>query len=87
MAELSVGPMLGLGLLASVLHPVLPDAAAALGWAAGLLAAYLAFCARLWASLPGAQITSEHGLAVAGLVAASGLTIIAAWPRTSSRRT
>jgi competence protein ComEC len=87
MAELSVGPMLGLGLLASVLHPVLPDAAAALGWAAGVLAAYLAFCARLWASLPGAQVTSEQGLVVAGLVAASGLTIIAAWPRTSSRRT
>jgi ComEC/Rec2-related protein len=82
MAELSVGPMLGLGLVASVLHPVLPEAAAALGWAAGWLAAYLALCARLWASLPGAQITSEQGLAVAGVVIASGLTIIAAWPRT-----
>lgn len=87
MAELSVGPMLGLGLIASVLHPVLPEAAAALGWVAGWLAAYLTFCARLWASVPGAQITSEQGLAVASLVAASGLTIIAAWPRTSSRRT
>jgi competence protein ComEC len=87
MAELSVGPMLGLGLVAAALHPVMPDAAAVLGWAAGWLAAYLAACARLWASLPGAQITSAQGLAAAGLAVGSALTIIAAWPRTSSRRT
>jgi competence protein ComEC len=87
MAELSVGPMLGLGLVAAALHPVLPGAAAALGWAAGALAAYLAFCARLWASLPGAQITTVRGLLTAGLVLAAPVTIIAAWPRLSSRRT
>ena len=54
---------------------------------AGLLAAYLVFCARLWSALPGAQITSTNGLAVVGLILACGLTIIAAWPRSSSRRT
>jgi competence protein ComEC len=39
MAELCVGPMLGLGLVASAIHPVLPGVAAALGWVAGWLAA------------------------------------------------
>ena len=53
MAELSVRPMLGLGLVSSVLHPLVPSASAAIGWLAGWPAAYLAFCARLWASLPG----------------------------------
>ena len=70
MAELSVGPMLGLGLVSSVLHPLVPSASAAIGWLAGWPAAYLAFCARFWASLPGAQITSGKALAVMVLVAA-----------------
>jgi hypothetical protein len=68
MAEPVVGPMLGLGLLSSLLHPVLPSASAALGWLAGCLAAYLALCARLWTSLPGAQITSGKVLAAAVLL-------------------
>jgi competence protein ComEC len=70
MAELSVGPMLGLGLVSSVLHPLVPSASAAIGWLAGWPAAYLAFCARLWASLPGAQITSGKVLTCVVLVAA-----------------
>jgi competence protein ComEC len=70
MAELSVGPMLGLGLISSVLHPLVPSASAAIGWLAGWPAAYLAFCARFWASLPGAQITSGKALAGVLLVAA-----------------
>jgi hypothetical protein len=70
MAELSVGPMLGLGLVSSALHPVVPSASAAIGWLDGWLAAYLAFCARLWASLPGAQIQSGKALAVVVLLAA-----------------
>jgi competence protein ComEC len=70
MAELSVGPMLGLGLVSSVLHPFVPSASAAIGWLAGWLAAYLAFCARLWASLPGAQVTSGKALALTVVVAA-----------------
>ena len=75
MAELSVGPMLGLGLVSSVLHPLVPSASAAIGWLAGWPAAYLAFCARLWASLPGAQITS--GKALAGLVLVAALLGVA----------
>jgi competence protein ComEC len=63
MAELSVGPMLGLGLLSSVLHPLLPSVSMSIGWLAGWPAAYLAFCARFWSSVPGAQITSGKALA------------------------
>lgn len=70
MAELSVGPMLGLGLVSSALHPLVPSASAAIGWLAGWLAAYLAFCARLWASLPGAQITSDKAMAGSVFIAA-----------------
>ena len=71
MADVAVGPLLGLGLIASALHPLLPSASVALGWLAGWLAAYLALCARLWAALPGAQITSGRGFAVlAGLAVA-----------------
>jgi competence protein ComEC len=70
MAELSVGPMLGLGLLSSVLHPLLPSVSMSIGWLAGWPAAYLAFCARFWSSVPGAQITSGKALA--------GMTLLAA---------
>ena len=58
-----VAPLLGLGLVAAALDPVLPSAAAALAWANGCLAAYLASCARLVARLPHAQVTSSRGLA------------------------
>jgi competence protein ComEC len=76
MAELSVGPMLGLGLVSSVVHPVLPGASTAIGWLAGWLAGYLAFCARLWASLPGAQVESGKALAVIALcIALVGVVI------------
>ena len=47
-----VGPLLGLGLAAAVLHPVAPSAAAALAWLNGWLASYLAGCARLVAACP-----------------------------------
>ena len=70
MAELSVGPMLGLGLVSSVLHPLVPSASVAIGWLASWPAAYLAFCARFWGSLPGAQITSSKALACLLLIAA-----------------
>jgi competence protein ComEC len=81
MAELSVGPMLGLGLVSSILQPVVPNAAAAIAWLAGWLAAYLAVCARLWASLPGAQITS--GKVLAGTVLALALGAVL-WRRAAT---
>jgi competence protein ComEC len=76
MAELCVGPLLGLGLLAAGLHPLLPGVSAALGWAASWLAAYLAFCARLWASLPGAQITSPRVVALVALAVVLGGAVL-----------
>jgi competence protein ComEC len=63
-----VAPLLGLALVSSALGPVLPEAAMALSWVNGWLAAYLAGCARLFGSLPHAQLTSWRSLgALAGL--------------------
>ena len=71
-----VAPLLGLGLIASAVEPVLPGAAGALGWVNGLLAAYLAACARLVGGLPGAQVTSGSALAaLAGLAVVVGVAI------------
>jgi competence protein ComEC len=61
-----VAPLLGLALAASALHPFLPDAAAALTWVDGWLAAYLAFCARTVGGLPHAQATSATVLGLVG---------------------
>ncbi len=69
-----VAPLLGLALGAAALEPLVPDAAAALAWVDGWLAAYLAACARVVGSLPYAQVSSRAGLAVAaGLVGLAAL--------------
>jgi competence protein ComEC len=71
-----VAPLLGLALAAAALHPVVPEAAAALVWVDAWLAAYLAFCARLVGGLPYAQV--ESGTAVLALVGGTlGLTLLA----------
>ena len=70
-----VAPLLGLGLGAAALDPVLPEAALALAWVNGWLAAYLAACARLFGGLPHAQLTSWGGLAA--LVALTGVVVLA----------
>jgi competence protein ComEC len=57
-----VGPMLALALLAAVLAPLGP----VLAHVNGLLAAYLAGCARLFGGLPGAQIRSPAAAAALG---------------------
>jgi competence protein ComEC len=57
-----IAPLLGLGLAAALLEPVLPTAALALSWVNGWLAAYLAGCARLVGGLPHAEISSWAGL-------------------------
>jgi competence protein ComEC len=63
-----VAPLLGLALVSTALGPVLPEAAWALSWLNGWLAAYLAGCARFFGSLPHAQLTSWRSLAaLAGL--------------------
>lgn len=74
LAAPAVAPMLGLGLVAAALEPVLPAAAAALGSANGWLAAYLAACARLVGGLPYAEMSSAAALAV--LAAAAALVAV-----------
>ncbi len=67
-----VAPLLGLGLVAALLNPVLPSAAAALAWVNGWCAAYLIACARVVAALPYAQVgslTAAAWLTLAGSVA------------------
>jgi competence protein ComEC len=59
----AVAPLLGLALISTALGPVLPEAAWALSWVNGWLAAYLAGCARFFGSLPHAQLTSWRSLA------------------------
>jgi len=58
MAEPVVAPLLGLGLLTSLLAKPLPDAAAGIGWINGHLADYLSWCAQTVGSAPFARIES-----------------------------
>ena len=67
-----VAPLLGLALAAATLHPFLPEAAAAIAWADGWLAAYLAFCARTVGGLPHAQATSAAAVGLVGGALAVG---------------
>ena len=57
-----VGPLLGLALTAAALHPVVPEAAAALVWLDAWLAGYLASCARFVGGLPYAQAASPTAM-------------------------
>jgi competence protein ComEC len=68
-----VAPMLALALLAAILPPLGP----ALAHANGLLAAYLAGCARFFGGLPGAQVKSPAG--AAALAAVTLLLAAYAW--------
>ena len=73
-----VAPLLGLGLLAAALHPIVPDVAALLAWLDGWLAAYLVLCARAVAALPHAQLS-----AAPLLLATAGLAVVIAVGRRS----
>lgn len=59
-----VAPLLGFALGATVVDPLLPEAASALAWMNGWLAAYLAWCARVVGGLPYAQVDSLKALAL-----------------------
>ena len=63
LAEPVVAPLLALAFAATLLDPILPAAALALGWLNGWLAAYLALSARLVGGLPHAQVSSGEGAA------------------------
>ncbi len=83
LAEPAMPLLLGCGLAAAVLDPFLPAAAVALSWVAGLAAAWIAFSARLVASLPHAQTSSGVvvGALLVALVAASGLQALPGFQR------
>ncbi len=83
LVTLAIGPLLGIALVGSLIEPVLPTAAVALGWLNGWLAAYIAACARVIGGLPFAQVGS--GTAVCLLlgtpVALLALHRLPAWRR------
>jgi competence protein ComEC len=83
LAEPAMGALLGLGLLAAIVAPVLPSAAASLAWLAGWAAAWIAFCARLVSRLPAAQVSSPLVLVLlaATVLLAFGLRRVPAWRR------
>ena len=64
LVTLAIGPLLGLALVGSLIEPVLPTAALALGWLNGWLAAYIAACAGAIARLPFAQVGSGAAVCV-----------------------
>jgi competence protein ComEC len=78
-----VAPLLGLGLAASVMHPLLPDAAAVLTWLDGWLAAYLVLCARIVASFPNASLPTRPALTV--VVGVCAFAAAVRWLRHSPR--
>jgi competence protein ComEC len=73
----AAAPMLALALACALLLPVAPQLATALAWANGWLAAYLATCAHVFGSLPGAQVAS--GRAAAALALGVAGTAAYAW--------
>jgi len=77
--------LLGLAFLTAGLDLISPPAAALVAWLDGWVAAYIAFCARLFGSLPFAEVQTDRGLAVA-----AGVFLVAAyawwrWQTSSSR--
>ncbi len=79
LAEPAVPLLLGFGLAAAVVAPIVPAAAVALSWLAGLSAAWIAFCARLVASFPSAQVSSPL-VVVVPLAGAVALGVLRAVP-------
>jgi competence protein ComEC len=63
----AAAPMLALALVCALLAPIAPQLSATLAWANGWLAAYLATCAHIFGSLPGAQVTSGRAAAALAL--------------------
>ena len=75
--------VLGLGLLAAVVDPVSPGAAAGLAALAGWAAAWLELVARIVADLPRAQVDTRTLAAVVALGAATSLVV--RWLRRAAR--
>ncbi len=74
LVEPVIGLLLGLALVAAAIDPVAPGIAETLAWADGWIAAYVAACARLVASVPFSQL--RGGPAV---IAAAGPLLLTAY--------
>jgi competence protein ComEC len=72
LAEPAVAPLLYLAFAAGLTSLLFPPAATAIAWLNGWCAAYLAGCARLFGSLPGAQLRSGRALLVVLVLTAAG---------------
>ncbi len=75
LAEPAMPFLLGFGLGAALVAPVLPPAAVAMSWLAGLCAAWIALSARLVASLPYAQVSSPLVFVLPTAVVAAGVAV------------
>ena len=74
LAEPAMPVLLGCGLAAAGLAPVIPPAAVALSWLSGLAAAWISFSARVVSSLPYAQTSSRSVvLGVAAVLAGAAM--------------
>jgi competence protein ComEC len=81
-----VAPLLGLAFAAAIADPISPAMAGLIAAVNGCLAAYLAWCARLVAGLPGAVVSSNAGLG-ALLLLVSSLILLAVGGADRNRRT
>jgi competence protein ComEC len=72
LAEPAVAPLLYLAFAAALTAPIFPPAASAIAWLNGWCAAYLAGCARLFGSLPGAQVRSGRAVVVLLVLVTAG---------------
>ncbi len=83
LAEPAMPVLLGCGLAAAVLDPVIPSAAVALSAIAGAASAWIAFSARLIAALPYSQTSSRALVLVvaAAALAAVGLRVLPTYRR------
>jgi len=87
LAEPAMPVLLGLAFATAALDLVSPSAAELVASLDGLVAAYIAFCARLFGSLPFAEVDTDRGLAIAVGVLVAGAYAWRRWQTSSSPRT
>ncbi len=85
LVEPAIGPLLGLALVTAAVDPVSPSLAAALAGANGWVAAYVAGCARVIASIPFAQATGPGAAIAAGGSLAASAYAWRRWRMSSNR--
>jgi competence protein ComEC len=84
LADAAVAPLLVLALAAATLAPISTGGAHVLGLGATWLGAYVATCARVFAALPAAQVTTTRGLVVLLLAVTAACLCLRRWRPPSS---